>query len=213
MRDDLILPVDIRPDATFAASFSTSIIQLRGGAEYRNALWQHPLRSFEVEYGAREQQDIEEDILSFLLTVRGAHESFRARDWSDHRARNAVFGTGTGSAWWFRLYKPYGEYQRRITKPDRTEPLVVVVNGSPISPATFAVDWAQGVVVLKTAPASSAVLSWTGKFHVPVRFTDDALSIAMAYHRVGIVQRLGLTEVRMRDDIDTDALTALRATL
>lgn len=212
-RDDLVLPIDVRPDARFSAGFSTSIVALRGGGEYRNAQWAHPLRSFEVEYGARSQEQIEDHLLNFLMTTQGSLTGFRARDWSDHRARNDIFGTGDASAWWFRLYKPYGEYQRRIRKPDPTEPVTVIIDDVPLPPTEFAVDYNQGVVVFKTTPTIGAVLAWTGKFHVPCRFADDALSVMMHYYRVGSVERVGLQEVRLRDDIDTAALTTLRATL
>lgn len=211
--DDQVLPVDIRPDARFAASFSTSIIALRGGAEYRNGLWAHPLRTFEVEYGARGQETIEDDILALLMTTQGALHGFRARDWSDHQARAALTGTGDGSTWWWRVVKPYGAYQRRIRKPDRSAPISVALDGVPLAPSQWKVDYDQGVLLFKTAPGVGVEVTWTGKFHVPVRFTDDALSVAMAYYRVGSVERLGLTEIRLRDDVDTDALSAARAAL
>lgn len=211
--DDKVLPVDIRPDAKFAAAFSTSIITLRSGGEYRNGLWAHPLRTFEVEYGARDPREIEESVMSFLMSTMGALYGFRARDWSDHIARAASVGEGDGSTWWFRLVKPYGDYSRRIRKPDRSAAVSVAIDGVPLAPSQYAVDYDQGVLVLKTAPGSGTEVSWTGKFHVPVRFTDDTVSVAMAYHRVGSVDRFGLTEIRIRDTIDTAALATLRGTL
>lgn len=204
-----VLPVDIRPGATGGPGFSTTIKQLRGGGEYRNQLWRHPLRTFEVEYGSRTRQRIEEELQSFIFRTGGAFSGFRARDWSDYTATDEQIGVGDGTTFWFRLYKQYGTYQRRILKPDPNT-VTIRVNGTTQDAERWVVDADNGVVVFRDAPPALAVIEWSGEFHVPVRFDADNMTINMLMHTKGTVSGVGLREIRLNEVIDTDEFDTIR---
>lgn len=205
-----ILPVDVRPGSSGGPGFSTTVKTLRGGGEHRNQQWAHPLRTFEVSYGSRTRERIESELQTFTLDVaKGAYSGFRARDWSDYTATNEQCGTGDGVAYWFRMYKRYGSYQRRIMKPD-PDTVTIYVNGVEVDEDTWFIDAENGVVVFLTPPATNDVVAWSGEFHVPVRFEEDAMTIQMLIHTKGSVAGLGLKEIRVRESIDTSEYDNLR---
>ena len=198
-----LLPVTVAPGATSAPAFLTSIKQLRGGGEYRNALWRDPLRSFSVRYNARDVERIEDELLTFMFATSGSLHGFRAKDWSDFAVEDEQFAVGDGTTSWFRLTKRYGTYSRRIMKPDAAT-VTIKFDGSSVDPDHYAVDGVNGTVIFFEPPPVTTMITWSGEFHVPVRFEDDALPILMATRQTGMVPDIKLREVRVREDIDTD---------
>lgn len=197
-----VLPVDVMPGASSDPMFSTTVKRLRGGGEHRNQLWANPLRTFEIAYGSRSRERIEDELQSFLIKAAGAFNGFRARDWSDYQVTNEAIGVGDGVEYWFRLTKQYGTYSRRIMKPDPAT-VTIYVNGAVLDPDTWVVDGSNGVVVLLRPPGVGDVVAWSGEFHVPVRFDADNMTVNMMIHSKGAVSDLGLREIRVREAIDT----------
>ena len=204
-----VLPVDVRPGASGGPGFSTTVQQLRGGGEYRNRLWQHPLHTYELEYGVRSVERVEQDLKQFILETAGAFSGFRARDWSDYSVTKEQISVGDGTTYWFRLYKDYGNYQRRILKPDPTT-VTIYVNGSTVPASEWAIDSDNGTVIFADPPALNQVIAWTGEFHVPVRFMEDNMSIQMLIHTKGAVRGLGLRELRLRENINETDYDTIR---
>jgi len=117
----------------------------------------------------------------------GAAHTFLHIDYLDNQAFNEEFGIGDGSTKDFQLKKTYSpgagaSYERDITKPDvdgdiRIQgdagiPIEILVNGI----ATAAtVNRATGNVHFASAPALGAVLTWSGRHYVCVRFNRDDL--------------------------------------
>lgn len=205
-----VLPVDVRPGSMSTPAFSTTVKQLRGGGEYRSRNWAHPLRNFEIAYGSRTKERIEAELQTFMFDVAvGSFNGFRARDWSDYTATNEQLGVGDGTTYWFRFYKRYANYQRRIMKPDPST-VTIYVNGGVVDPDTWAIDADNGVVVFLNAPATNDIISWTGEFHVPVRFMEDTLPVNMLLHTRGVIEQIGLRELRIKEVIDTDEYDTIR---
>lgn len=204
-----LIPVTISPGASSAPAFATSIQKLRGGAEYRNALWAHPLRTFNTSYGNRDRQLVEDELLAFAMSTMGSLHAFRAKDWSDFTATDEQIGTGDGVVWWFRLTKRYGTYVRRISKPDPAT-VTIRLDGDLVDPAGYVIDAVNGTVLFLVTPSVGQIITWSGEFHVPVRFEDDALGIVMTYYRVGEVPSVALTEVRVRENIVTEDYDLVR---
>jgi len=161
-----------------------------------------------VAYGSRDTADIETDLQQFVFTTAGAFSGFRARDWSDYTAIDEQIGEGDGSTYYFRLTKRYGTYERRIMKPDPTT-VTITVNGNTADPDSWAIDADNGVVVFLVAP-TSGVITWSGQFHVPVRFEDDQLTTSMLMYSKGAINDIGLREIRVREVIDTDEYDTIR---
>lgn len=209
---ETVLPVDVQPGATTTSAFNTTVVTLRSGGEYRNQRWANPLRNYEVTYGSRNRDQIIADLQTFMLERSGAFQAFRARDWSDYVATDEPAGTGDGSSFWFRMYKGYGGYQRRILKVD--EPTVTVeIDGALQAPSSYAIEPNNGIVILATPPVNGAVITWSGEFHVPVRFEDDDFAIRMLMHTKGVLPTIGLKEVRVYETIDEAAYATIQAGL
>ena len=203
------LPVDVAPGAGSSPTFSTNVKRLRGGGEYRNALWSDPLRSYRLQYPGRDAQRIEDELLTFLMKTQGSFRAFRARDWSDYKVTDAPVATGDGVTYWFRLYKPYDTYSRRISLPVAGS-VSVKLNGSLISAFDYAIDSEKGVIVFINPPAPGVTITWSGEFDVPVRFEDDGFEISMVATGKGVVSGVSLIEVRRPDNFEESEFDDLR---
>lgn len=157
--------------------FNTLIKQTRDGRETRRALWGMVKHRYALPF-----QNITDDaylmhLKSLFLAARGMEESFLAKDFSDYRAENAVFGVGDGAETEFDLLLPYtfgvAGYSRRIMYP--VDP-VFRAGGVPVA-ATF--DPVTKRVVFDVAPDPAAILTWSGEFRVPVRFASDAFAMTI----------------------------------
>ena len=198
------IPADVAPGASVAPRFNTWIKQLRGGGEYRNALWSQPLRTFSVTYQARGRARLEDDLQRFLMETSGSLIGFRVKDWSDYRVTDQETGVGDGVRFWFPLVKSYGAFQRRIFKPDTAE-VTVKVAGATLDPDAYLVDVTNGVVIMRNAPSAGQIVTWSGTFDVPCRFEDDAFDVMMQTEDIGGTGRIGLREIRL-GDTSSDAL-------
>ena len=174
-------PIQIAPVPGFGFTggpeFNTNIKPLANGREKRNADWDFCRHKYTAPF-----QNITEDayreIKKVFLVMRGRTHTFLHRDWGDFSAVNEQFGVGDGATKTFQLSKTSqagaGTYVRTIDKPDAG--VVIKVNGA-ITPAT--VSQLDGSVVFVTAPATGAVLTWTGEFFVHVRFDVDYLPFSL----------------------------------
>ena len=111
--------------------------------------------------------------------MRGRTHTFLHRDWGDFTATDEPFGTGDGTTTLFYLSKVStvdggGSYTRMIDKPDAG--VTVKVDGAVTAAAVSQLD---GSVAFSAAPASGAVLTWSGEFFVHVRFDMDYLPFSL----------------------------------
>src|ERR1700730_10222855 len=98
------------PDAigfhsTSSTQFKTDVIVLSNGFEQRNAKWSHPLHSYDVASGIK-NESVLSNILHFFNTVRGLFIGFRFKYWLDYSsasilgkpvtAMDQVIGIGDG---------------------------------------------------------------------------------------------------------------------
>lgn len=195
------LPVDVAPNAIGGPGYMTTILSLRGGGEYRNALWEHPIREYTFSYNARTPERIEDELLAFVMETMGALYGFRVKDWSDYKAIDSQAGIGDGTTYYFRMTKKYGNVSRRIMKPIPST-VTVKIGGVESDPRYWYIDSVNGVIVFQDPPASNKIITWSGEFDVPARFEDDALQVVMAYHRSGSISSIGIREIRVREIID-----------
>jgi len=114
--------------------------------------------------------------------MRGALHTFLFHDRLDDTADGDVFGTGDGTTTVFQLSRTYdpgggATYSRDITKPDVDGDIdgtliVVEVDGTPTA---VTINAATGGVTFGSAPPNDAVLTWSGRYYVCVRFNRDDL--------------------------------------
>jgi uncharacterized protein (TIGR02217 family) len=184
-------------DTVGGPGYSTEIVTTVSGREQRNIVWARERHRFDLSFTHRTQAERDE-INSYFRRMRGRAIGFRFLDPADHTATDELIGTGDSSTTVFQLRKAYSagvvEY-REISKPRFG--VVVKVGGSIVSPT---VDLASGRVTFAAAPASGAVITWSGTFDVPVRFEQDAIAWRIATRGPGgllyVPESLSVIEVR-----------------
>lgn len=174
--------MQIEPTPGFGFSggptFQTRIDPLASGNEKRNVDWPVCRHRYTAPFN-NIPNDAYLAIKRVFLICRGRAHTFLFRDWGDFTAADDVFGTGDGVETVFQLSKlstdvSGGTYLRTVTKPDG---VVVTKVGGTITAAT--VNPAAGTVTFNDAPADGAVLTWTGRFFVHVRFDTDSLPFTL----------------------------------
>jgi len=106
---------------------------------------------------------------TFMATAGGAN-LFLFTDPQDSTATGAQFGTGNGTATKFQLSRNICGYPDIIQNLNGTP--TIYVGGTPTTPASIS---STGVVTFTTAPANTAVLTWSGSFYYACRFAEDTI--------------------------------------
>lgn len=159
----------------FGQEFNTRVVQLRSGAESRNANWSMPLGRYGVLFQAL-QPDDHAKVRAAFMTSMGRLIGFRFKDWTDYQVSGQQIGVATGASQTLQLYKEYQfgplTLTRTITKPVQGT-VSVFADGVEIAST---LDSTTGLVSF-TAMAAG-VITWSGEFDVPVRFDSDRLDLA-----------------------------------
>ena len=106
---------------------------------------------------------------TFMATAGGAN-LFLFTDPQDNTVTGAQFGTGNGTATKFQLSRNIFGAVDVIQNLNGTP--TIYVAGTPTTPASIS---RTGVVTFTTAPASGAVLTWSGSFYYACRFAEDTI--------------------------------------
>lgn len=206
MFDDVLFPIDISYGSTGGPRFSTEVVVVGSGAEYRNQNWSQARAEYNAATGLQSQDELAE-LISFFYARRGRTRSFRYRDWSDyttatnhvdaHSATDQIIGVGDGVKTSFQLKKTYhsgtAPYDREITKPVAGK-VLIAVDGVPTT-AGWSVNTLSGIVTFDAAPEAGKTMSAGFEFDVPVRFDTDTLSVSLDDYQSGSVS-VPIVEVR-----------------
>jgi len=199
------LPEHIERGAQFGPAYRNVIHEAVSGNEQRFAQWTKCRGLGNLGYGLLDSTDKLGDfraILSLFHAHFGSLYPFRFKDWSDYIATNEVFGTGDGTKTAFQLTVTYDPqlillgtqgsffYVRSITLLASTP--VIKINNVVTSAYTIS---SSGLVTFTTAPATSAQLTWSGEFDVPVRFDSDSLPVVMNEADLTSLQNIPIKEV------------------
>jgi len=106
---------------------------------------------------------------TFMATAGGAG-LFLFADPQDNSVTGAQFGKGDGTSKSFQLSRNIYGYPDIIQNVNGTPS--IYVGGTLTAPASITTT---GVVTFATAPASGAVLTWTGNFMYACRFAEDTI--------------------------------------
>jgi uncharacterized protein (TIGR02217 family) len=198
---EIRLPESIRVGMVGGPVFSTEIVQFTSGWEQRNINQDQPLRKYIVEY-VRGLEDLKR-LHSFFLVVRGSGYSFRLKDWFDCSVLQAegLIGTGTGTAETeYQLYKRYSyggnTFDKPVTKLVSGTTTIYKDGVAQTITTHYTLDEDTGIVTWVSAPNGN-VISWSGDYDVPVRFTLDEFNIRIIKDGLYEVVNLGLKEVRV----------------
>lgn len=203
---DVRFPTDIARGARGGPERRTEIATLGSGFEERNAVWAHSRRRWDAGLGVRTLAQLQA-VVAFFEERRGRLVGFRFRDPLDHSSAlpgaapaptDQLLGEGDGETKRFALRKTYGgafdPYRRPIRKPVAGT-VRVAVGG--VETAAFALDLADGSVVLDAAPAAGAPVSAGFEFDTPVRFDADRLEVDLAAFGAGSAPSVPLIEIRL----------------
>jgi len=202
--DDVSFPLAIGKKASVQPNFSTAIVTTASGYEQRNVDWSQGRLHFDAGPGVRAEADLE-TLIAFFRARRGAARGFRFRDPYDFSsngmtgtpsATDQLIGTGDGNTTRFALVKHYGEgadaEARVITRPVAVS-LLVAVGG--IATSAWSLD-ATNAIAFSTPPAAGAAVTAGFLFDVPVRFSEDKLTVDVNNFLAGEVPSVPLVEVR-----------------
>ena len=118
------------------------------------------------DYGA--QADDIHKLIGFYNKQGGAADEFLFADDTDNDVLQQTFGAGDGSTKVFRLCRNYGGYIEPVFGIVMTPK--IYINGV----ETSAFTWnTHGLITFTNAPASAAVLKWSGSFYYRVHFLND----------------------------------------
>ncbi len=111
-----------------------------------------------------------ETLLAFYNNQSTSGMCFNYLDSEDNSATAQQFATGDGSTTAFQLLRARGGFSEPVYSP--IAGYTVYVNGVA---KTLGTDYTQakGAITFAAAPASGAVLTWTGQFYWLCRFTED----------------------------------------
>jgi uncharacterized protein (TIGR02217 family) len=205
--DDIRLSTAISRGSSGGPERRTDVVTTASGREERNSRWAHSRRRFNIGFGIKTLQQLQ-DVIAFFEGRRGKLHAFRFKDFTDFKscASNAtplrtdqVLGTGTGVQAAFQLVKHYGapsrDYVRNITAPVAGT-VLVAVNG--VANSNFTVNSTTGVVTFNAGsiPASGATVTAGFEFDVPVRFDTDEITVNLSHFEAGDIPEIPLIEVR-----------------
>ena len=134
-----VFPNDISYNSVGTIRFSTDVIVVDSGDDQRVRRWSQPLMEYDVAYGVRTMEQLQE-LIAFFRAMNGRLYAFNYRDWMDYTSSMAVAYeareappisgqdqfqfVGDGSTYIFQLVKNYvaqtsGQTQTRpITRPE-----------------------------------------------------------------------------------------------
>lgn len=203
---DVRFPTDIARGARGGPERRTEIATFGSGFEERNAVWKHSRRRWDAGLGVRTLAQLS-TVVAFFEERRGRLIGFRFKDPLDHSSAapgavvtpfDQLLGAGDGDTKRFALRKTYGgafdPYRRPIPKPVAGT-VRVAVGGVEI--VGFALDLADGAVVLNNAPDEGEAVAAGFQFDTPVRFDTDHLEVDLAAFEAGSVPSVPLVEIRL----------------
>jgi len=214
--DEVEFPVDVALGARGTTRFSTSIIEVDGGAEERIARWNGARREYDVGTGIQSRQRLY-DVYSFFVARTGPANGFRFLDRLDHTSagdgigattpRDVTIGTGDGTATQFQLVKKYASGSvtrtRNITKPVGGS-VVISFDDATQAASGYTVDTTTGIVTFTVAPVAAVVVKAGFEYRVPVRFIDDSMEHSLEDRALGSA-RFPLIEIRDDGEIQDEA--------
>jgi uncharacterized protein (TIGR02217 family) len=175
-----VLPISMAmfPGAIVSPRYSTKVQTAVSGRETRAAFMAYPLYdvtlvSDVLRTGALGAEL--ETLSGFFRQMRGMWDSFLVAVPGDSVAASQAFGVGDGLKKIFQLTRTFGGGGFGFADPCQNIASLTSIeaNGSVVSGSDYSIG-STGLVTFVTAPASDAVLTWSGSYYFRCRFTQDS---------------------------------------
>ncbi|MFM7009130.1 MAG: DUF2460 domain-containing protein [Betaproteobacteria bacterium] len=193
--------------------FNTSVFEAASGYEQRNKNWQFARCRYDISYGIKTRDQMDE-IIDFFYAVGGRATGFRYKDWLDYRLVQELIGTGNGSATQFQIKKTYAvgttSYERVLRKivapftppaypttgwDDPAVELKVYVNDV-LQTTGYTVNYNTGVITFTSPVTNGHTVKVSCEFDVPVRFDSDKLDITLEAFELETMDSIPLLEIK-----------------
>lgn len=199
---DVRFPEDISFGSSGGPGFNTTVIELASGAEQRNINWSQQKATYDVSYGVKTREQME-DLLEFFYARRGKAYGFRFKDWMDFEmARQPVGYANSGGGvdlQTFKRYEPDSGYffDRPITK---IVPGTVQLFANNVPYSSGYVDVTTGLIHVggSSSVPANALIEVSCEFDVPVRFDTDEVKIAHDDWELMSWPSIPLVEIKQR---------------
>jgi len=172
--------------------WSTKTQKALSGKELRASYFSYPIWQFSLSYNVlRETGQAElQSLIGLFNQCRGSYGAFLYLDPEDNVVTDQAFGVGDGSTTQFGLVRTFSGF---------TEP-VYAVNGTPIikvnGTATTAFTQANGLITFTSAPASSAILSWSGSYYYRCRFLQDSMDFEEFLYKLWTAKKVEFVSIK-----------------
>lgn len=205
--DDIRFPDKIEFGVTGGPGWNTTVTVTASGFEQRNQNWENARHKFQAtSLSLPSDPFVDFDtVRDFFNSRRGRLRGFRFKDHTDFAATAEVCPTfadltllvGDGVETEFQTAKKYDDtlnlWRRVIKKPiietgplsdsdDPTAQVFLDTGGGPVlqtRPGDYSFDEDTGKITFTVAPAVGDIVTWTGRFDVPVRFDVDDLDATL----------------------------------
>jgi uncharacterized protein (TIGR02217 family) len=192
-------PEDISYGSVGGPEYSTGIIRVGSGHEFRNQHWSEGLYRWNVIYGVRHADDVS-DLLAFFHARRGRSVGFLYKDWRDYIGTGEQIGVGDAAETEFQLVKTYDPggvdpYIRIIRKPIGSAVRIYFDTVEQISGWTIDVE--TGIVTFSSPPGDGVVITADYEFDVPARFDVDHLPATEEFFDAASINDVPVVALRL----------------
>lgn len=215
---DVLFPTNLSAGSSFGPGYSTSVIELKSGAEERLSLWGGGgKRRFNLGYNIRKPSQLY-DVQTFFIARVGAANTWRLKDWSDYATSltgtthlpgdaavsntDVLIGAGTGSQTQFQLFKTYTSsaqtVNRTIELPIASTVTVAVDGVSQTQGADYTVDETTGILLFTSIPADTLDITVGFEFECKARFgteVDLSMDVDLDEFNIGSITNITAVEV------------------
>ena len=182
--------------------WSTTKKRAYSGREVRASAYSYPrwewAFGWEVARTASATPELQA-LYGFLGSKSGNGQPFYYRDPDDNTVTTQGFGTGTGAATVFQLQRTVGAG----TIYNYLEPVLVLnqnpsiyINGTLKTLTTDYTIGLNGIITFTTAPASGAVLTWSGSYLFMCAFDDDTIDPQQIFAGFWSVQKVNFHSIK-----------------
>jgi|SRR5580700_5656945 uncharacterized protein (TIGR02217 family) len=205
---EILFPTNVSLGAIGGTGWSTRVVVTDGGNEYRQQLWGYSRGKWTVGHNLRTAAEWAQ-LITFHRLAAGKTLGFRFQDWSDYTDGGGGTVTFNASIQ-LQLAKLYAQVDiitgdpwvnlRLISKPVPGT-IQLFLNGTPHTLGTGgSIDYTTGVITLGAGDPPEGpgdIYTWTGQFHVPVRFDTDTPEISMDLPTAAGWKGIPLIELRI----------------
>ena len=162
---------------SIAPRFSTKIQSAISGRETRAAFMSYPLWDITFNFELLRSDSTAEldQMMGFFLQMKGSFDNFLVTVPEDNVVTDMNFGIGNGSQVAFQLTRTCGAGGFGFVEPVQNVQTITNVKINGVATTAYTIN-SSGLITFTTAPASSAVITWTGSYYYRCRFTQDTAS-------------------------------------